>query len=119
MSRPPRRPRLGWKALLFWLVDHKAILGLPIAVAGIVAVWIVLDPHYPPKLVVGRITDLGRAPGPRAIVNAATVDVGGRSIFVGLPVRYGCEVGDDLRLQQLGVRWGYSYRIDDTHPPCE
>ena len=118
MSRPPRRPRLGWKALPFWFADHKATFGLPIAVAGVVAFWLVLDPHYPAKPVVGRITDLGRMAQARAIMNVATVDVGGRSVMVRLPIRYGCEVGDHLRMEQLGVRWGYSYSVEVTPDPC-
>ncbi|KQS55671.1 hypothetical protein ASG17_06280 [Brevundimonas sp. Leaf363] len=121
--REPVHRRLGLKATTrLWLSASRESLGLPIALSGTVFVlallWITLDPHYPAQPVTGRVAGLTVTQQGKSVIAAAKVDVDGSSVVVPVPLHYGCDIGDPVRLQKLGLRWGYTYTLDTTRPAC-
>lgn len=102
----------------FWLEDHRRDLGLVLAVAIAGGLWLIFDPYYPPKSVTGQVVEPTVMTRRKSVVGAVDVVVDGRRARVHAPLRYGCDVGDEITLQKLGVRWGYSYSLALVPDPC-
>jgi hypothetical protein len=110
---------MGWKmAARLWLQDNRMALGLPLAGALTVALWLLFDPLNPSMPIEGRIIELDAKWRRGGLAPGARVDLEGRAVLVELPIHYGCEVGDYLKVRRSGLRWARSYRIVDTPHPC-
>ncbi|MDQ8028456.1 MAG: hypothetical protein REJ23_06995 [Brevundimonas sp.] len=125
MRKGQVRRKLGWREnARFWLSEHKDALGLPVAALGFLALlgslWFILAPRYPALEVTGQITGLGftELEG-QGSVSTASVKVTDGFTRVRVPTRYGCRIGDRIQLRQIGVRWGYMYRVKNTRWPCQ
>ena len=117
MRRAPR-VRPGWRAVPVWISEHKIGLGWPLAAIVAFGLWFLLGLRYQPDPVYGRISGFGRMNDGGIIVNSATVEIADRTVQVPLPIRYGCRVGDHVRMREMRMRWGSRYRVEPSPAPC-
>ncbi|WP_439472847.1 hypothetical protein [Brevundimonas sp.] len=121
MMAAPARRKVGWREnSRFWLSEHGGALGIPLTILALATLlalmWLILAPRYPARDVTGRITGLGFAElEGQGSVSTASIRVAGGFTRVELPTR----IGDSIELRQLGVRWGYMYRVKNTRWPCQ
>ncbi|WP_420479416.1 hypothetical protein [Brevundimonas sp. FT23028] len=121
----PARRKVGWRETArFWLAEHNASLGLPLTILAFAALFglagLILAPRYPARDITGQITGLGFAElEGQGSVSTASIKVADGFARVELPARHGCRIGDRIQLRQLGVRWGYMYRVKNTRWPCQ
>lgn len=111
--------RMGWKmATLLWLEDNRLGFGLPLAIALAVVLWLLFYPRRPAITVQGRIVELEAKWRRGGLTPGARIDVEGRFVLVELPIHYGCNVGDYLKVRRSELRWGRSYEVIDTPRQC-
>lgn len=119
--RPILAARL--KLLPFWLAGNGGWLGVLLGgfflLALMGAVWLIFSPRYPAEDITGQITGLGfvEVEG-RGSVSTASIQVHGDPVWIELPSRHNCRVGDLVQLRRLELRWGYSYRVAISRWPC-
>jgi hypothetical protein len=110
----------------FWLATRSEISGLLILflVVGAVltlALWLLVSTHLPvgpATTVEGRIVGIGYRESERGSVRTASIELEDGVVRTAIPERFGCRVGDRVRLQRRPLRFGYSYGIGANPRPC-
>ncbi len=110
------------KHLQFFLAEYSNHIGLPLMIGAVASILglvaLVALPVGAPKAVEGRITGLGFVETDEGSFATASVSIGRRAIRTRLPVRYGCQVGDRIRLQEWPLRFGQRIRVANVPSPC-
>ena len=109
-----------------WLASRLETSGLRILFIGVAAILsLALGllvttrlPVGPVTVVEGRIVDVGYRESERGSVRTASVELEDGVVRTAIPERFGCRVGDRVKLQRRPLRYGYSYGLGPNPRPC-
>jgi len=112
-----------WRVWLGLRLETSGLRILFIGVAAVLSLALALLvttrlPVGPVTVVEGRIMDLGYRESERGSVRTASVELEDGMVRTAIPERFGCRVGDRVRLQRRPLRSGYSHGIGTNPRPC-